>query len=111
MITVTILKNASKEYRGVRSQGHAGFAKRGEDIVCAAVSMLFINTLNSIEALTDDKALMNLVENEKEGLIDCRFSGAVSEKTRLLLDAMVLGLRQVEEQYSEQYIKLRFEEV
>ena len=35
--------------------GHAGYDDIGKDIVCAAVSVLVINTLNSIERFTDDK--------------------------------------------------------
>ena len=35
-------------------QGHAGYAEPGQDIVCAAVSALVINTINAIEAFTED---------------------------------------------------------
>ena len=45
----------------------------GYDIVCSAVSVLFINTLNAIEVFTCDKDKMKIVTNEEEGLIDCRF--------------------------------------
>ena len=31
--------------------GHAGYAKASEDIVCAAISMLVINMINSIELI------------------------------------------------------------
>ena len=106
MVTVTVTKNASKQYIGIQSHGHAGFAQKGQDIVCAAVSVLVINTLNSIEVLTKDKDLMKITVNEEEGLIDCRFSSAVSKETILLLDAMVLGLEQIQEQYSKKYLKL-----
>lgn len=34
--------------------GHAGYAEKGHDIVCAAVSILIYNLQNSIERLTDD---------------------------------------------------------
>lgn len=34
--------------------GHAGYAEKGHDIVCAAVSILIYNLQNSIERLTED---------------------------------------------------------
>lgn len=34
--------------------GHTGYAEKGHDIVCAAVSILIYNLQNSIERLTDD---------------------------------------------------------
>ncbi len=34
--------------------GHAGYAEKGHDIVCAAVLILIYNLQNSIERLTDD---------------------------------------------------------
>ena len=111
MITVTISKNAKKEYRAVSSIGHAGYAKRGQDIVCAAVSVLLINTLNAIEAFTDDKELMNIVENEEEGVLHCRFHSALSERSILLLDTMVLGLEEIHKEYSSKYLRLIYEEV
>ena len=56
MIKITVYQNAKNEYVGFLTEGHAGYAPAGEDIVCAAVSMLVINTINSIEAFTQDEA-------------------------------------------------------
>lgn len=110
MITITIQQTQSKEYKSVQAIGHAGFGQQGTDIVCAAVSILFINTLNAIETLTKDKDKMQIASDQDKGLIDCRFSGQLSEQTNLLLNAMVLGLTNVQEQYSSKYISLIFQE-
>ena len=53
MITVEIRKS-NGEYVGFSSKGHAGYAEEGYDIICAAVSVLTVNTINSIEKFTDD---------------------------------------------------------
>ena len=53
MISVVITKH-NDEYSGIEFNGHAGYADSGEDIVCAAVSVLVINTFNAIERFTDD---------------------------------------------------------
>ena len=54
MIKITIYQNQSGKYQRLHCIGHAGFAKAGEDIVCAGISALVINTLNAIEKLTDE---------------------------------------------------------
>lgn len=87
--------------------GHAGYANHGEDIVCSAVSILVINTINAIEALTTETLTLNSVK-QSEGIIDCAFpkrkQGLADEKATLLLEAMLLGLRSIEQMYGEYII-------
>ena len=47
MITIKVSKK-NGSYVDFVSKGHAGYAEEGYDIVCAAVSVLIINTVNSI---------------------------------------------------------------
>ena len=49
MTHVSIIKTRNGEYRGFNCIGHSGYAERGEDIVCAAISVLVINTINSLK--------------------------------------------------------------
>ena len=109
MIHITIFENEKNECIGFQTEGHAGYAESGEDIVCAAISVLVINTINSLDQLASQK--IKLVTNEEEGLIDCRFDGQINEKSKLLLDSMVLGLREIKKQYGKTFIDLTFEEV
>ena len=104
MVRITILKNKQGAYTGFTFYGHAGYARSGSDIVCAAVSVLVINTLNSIEAFTKD--VPTVQTDEKKGLIDCSFSEQISQETSLLLDSMVLGLKGIEQEYGRKYIRL-----
>ena len=49
MIEIVIFKKKKLDYTvGFETLGHAGYAKRGEDIICSATSVLVINTINSI---------------------------------------------------------------
>ena len=105
MITVTIYKEKG-QYKGFRCEGHAGYAQAGYDIVCAAVSVLTLNTVNSIEAFTED----GFSGEEKDGFVSCTLTGEVSEATQLLMDSMVLGLTDIQENY-DKYMQLRFKEV
>lgn len=89
--------------------GHSGYADSGSDIVCAAVSVLVINTINAIEEFA--KESMEIVTGQEDGIIDVIFVNPVNEKTKLLMDTMVLGLKSIEKQYGKRYLKLKFEEV
>ena len=109
MTHVSVIKTRNGEYVGFNCIGHSGYAERGEDIVCAAISVLVINTINSLEQLTGEE--FKLVTNEEGGLIDCRFEKSINEKSKLLLDSMVLGLREIKKQYGKTFIDLTFEEV
>ena len=110
MIRVTIYQNEKKECEGFLAKGHAGFSETGQDIVCAAASVLMINTVNAIETFADDKT--SLVSDDMEGLIDFRLQAHPSKEAALLLNAMILGLKEMadDSNYSE-YIQVRFEEV
>ena len=55
MTDITIWKTPEGKYRGFECNGHADFAAYGKDVVCAALSVLTINTINSIDQLTDDR--------------------------------------------------------
>ena len=109
MTKVTIYKNVKNECVGFRAFGHAGYAVEGEDIVCAAISVLTINTMNAIETFTNVDASLEM--NEEQGMIDYRLKNCTKETT-LLLNTMVLGLEMMvsNEEYAE-YIDLKFEEV
>ena len=108
MIEVQALKEKG-HYKSFHIQGHAGYADAGEDIVCAAVSALVINTINSIEEFTEDDA--SLISEDETGMISYHLNHP-SKDARLLLNAMILGLEQMvdDDNYAE-YIDLTFEEV
>ncbi len=106
MITVTIHRSKDS-YAGFKVIGHAGYAEEGYDIVCAAVSVLVVNAVNSIETFTDDK----FAAREDDGIVELLLEGSVSDKTTLLLDSMILGLRDIQTQYGNEFIRLKIEEV
>ena len=109
MTTVTFKKTGQGAYRNLTCSGHAGYGKRGSDIVCAALSVLVINTLNSLEELC--KLPLDLKTDEGSGLIACSFPEKMDEKAVLLLDSLALGCVSIEKQYGGKYCKVKFEEV
>ena len=98
-------------YRGIRCTGHAGYGEEGTDILCAAVSALVTNTVNSIDLLTDD--LVEDVEAE-EGILKCSFPEGLSDRGALLMESLLLGLKQIGEisdaETNESYLRLIIQE-
>ena len=109
MTTVTIYKSNEDVYKGFTCKGHAGYAVSGKDIICASISILVINTINSLEELAGQS--MTVKDDETTGYIDCRFTQECNEKSKLLIDSMILGLESIVQQGGKKYLKLRFEEV
>ena len=109
MIKITFYKNKKNEYIGFQLKGHAGFAEYGQDIVCAAVSALSINTVNSIESLTNDK--IEVKTDEELGLLSLKFLSPVSLGAKILIDSLSLGIKGIIEDNNTEYISVTFEEV
>ncbi len=104
MITATVTKHGGI-YRGFSVEGHALFRDKGKDIVCAAVSILTVNTVNALEQFSDSPFTCT----QEEG-ISVRFDSPPDEKAVLLLDTLVLGLEGIRDQYSD-YLEIEMKEV
>lgn len=104
MIKVSIHLNKDGKINGFRCKGHAGYAESGQDIVCSAVSILVINTINSIEQFTSDT--FEYKEDEKSGLIEFKVVSNLSDRTEVLLSSLLLGLQGIEEGFGRDYIKI-----
>lgn len=92
------------DIRCFRVEGHAGYAERGEDIVCAAVSALTIAAVNGLEKYL---AKMPLAK-AGDGILECTLPALDSEQDRLIarsiLGTMLLGLTQIRDNYGTRYI-------
>ena len=94
------LKN--NKYLSFSCTGHAGYGYKGNDIVCAAVSTLVINTANAIEKLTD----CDFKAENKSDEITYVFNSVPDEKASLLMDTLVLGLKEIQKEYGKKYLDL-----
>ena len=108
MTYIEIVKH-NGEYRGFECHGHSGFGYEGSDIVCSAISVLTINTINSIDHLLEDE--LNVTTDESKGDMQCYFMGKPSKEASLLIDSMILGLESIGAQYGAQYLRLEIKEV
>jgi hypothetical protein len=112
MIRATIFIDSEHHYTGIRMAGHAGLAdnhQEGQELVCAGVSALTLNMANSVEQFTEDS--FEVDQEEKTGTFHFRFTSNISSESQLLMNSLVSGLQDIEEEYGEPYIKIRFEEV
>ena len=103
MIKISIYQNEEAVITGIRLSGHAGYAEHGHDIVCAAVSALVINTINSIEQFTKD--VFTLDEDEQSGMIEFHVTSPISDESKLLLNSLFLGLSGIQEDYGQEFTK------
>ena len=106
MITVKV-KKREQAYLSFSSKGHAGYAEEGYDIVCAAVSALIITAVNSLDSFTDEEFTVE----ENDGYVSFQFKQPTSERGTLLMDSLLLGLTQIEQEYHKQFLTVRIQEV
>ncbi|RHV15393.1 ribosomal-processing cysteine protease Prp [Clostridium sp. OM05-6BH] len=105
MINITIYQRQKDVYDGFRMEGHARYAKYGKDIVCAGVSALVINTINSIEKFTGDTVTTTMHPD----LVEMRItSEQISPEAELLLRSLVLGLQGIQAEYGKRYLKIKY---
>lgn len=108
MIGITIYRTESGKIQLFELSGHALFADRGKDIVCAGVSAVSVGAINAVHELT---GVTPDLEHRADGFLRCvvpeELPEDVYEKIQILLEGMVVSLRSIEETYGE-HIKITF---
>jgi len=109
MIQITITRLESGLIQAFTLSGHAQFAKRGQDIVCAGASAVAFGTVNSVIKLT---GVQPEIEQGKGGFLRCGIPGDLPEETQekvqLLLEGMIVSLQTIEKDYGK-HIKITFQ--
>ncbi|MDA8440915.1 MAG: ribosomal-processing cysteine protease Prp [Peptococcaceae bacterium] len=104
MVKVITYLDERSEIRAFQVEGHAGFARAGEDIVCAAISALTISAVNGLEAYLSEKP----DSDETDGKLVCRLPGELAPESQLIakviLGTMLLGLKEIRSSYGSRYI-------
>lgn len=103
MIVISF-KQKEKQWVAYEISGHAGYADKGYDIVCAAVSVLATNTCNGIERLAKYQPIID-VEEELGGFLYVETLDKLSDEqqmiTQILLQNLYDGLLDIQKQYPE----------
>ena len=95
MIVATITQT------GLTVEGHAGYAKSGNDIICAAVSALAQGLAHSLSVLTEDAIGYQF----RDGHIDIEYEN-LSEEGKLLVDSFFIAVSDIQTTYGDQYVKI-----
>lgn len=107
MIQATISRNTNGQVTAFKLTGHADSGAYGQDIVCAAVSVLAISTINGIEQVAH---LQPAVQSDETngGLLIADFAklDLANQQLQTLLESFTLGLNDVAANYGD-YIQVR----
>ncbi len=83
--------------------GHADAGPYGYDIVCAAVSALSIGAVNAVAALCNVQ--LPVQSGKKGGYLRCEIPNDLAESVdhdvQLLIEGMVVALKDIEKEYSK----------
>lgn len=88
--------NVKIEQGKITARGHAGYAPKGQDIVCAAFSVLSLTLEIAVERLTEDDIRISL----ENGKMKAQWR-QISPKGQLLIDAYIEGVKALAENYPE----------
>ncbi len=105
MTTITFYLDEHERITGFEAKDHAGFKRAGKDIVCSAISVLTINTINSFDELLH--ADVKLDSDENKGYMEFRVTDYDNEKAQLLFQSLKLGLEGLQESYPK-YLSLNY---
>lgn len=81
---------------GITIDGHAGYAPRGQDIVCAGISTLVQTLIQSFEDLCTDEITYHL----KPGWVEMKH-GNLSAKGQVLVDSFFIGVYMIADKYPD----------
>jgi len=95
-------------YTGFTVSGHAMFNQKGKDIVCAAISVLTINTINALDEINHES--MDVDMDENKGLLKMVLLSHKEESSQTLMKTLVLGLESIQKEYGRKYCKVDYKE-
>ena len=109
MINVLLERRNNGSLVSLKAEGHAGYAVRGFDIVCSAVSVLIKTTMQVLE----ETGGINLEsECPERGFVSFRVKSEkpdsiLEERLKYAGDFLAAGLGTVEQEYPE-YLKIKY---
>jgi hypothetical protein len=101
---------SNREVIGYEIKGHTGFAEAGQDIVCAAVSVLAQTGANALEKLAGLKPRIQMEDGYLQVMLPKNLQESEREQAKTILDTILVGLEEVVEAYPR-YVKLKYREV
>lgn len=101
MIQAEIVLHENR-YREIRVKGHAKWAAHGEDIVCAAVSVLALTLANTLEELADNRFDVRI----ESGDFSLVLKDEATERSHVAIRSFEIGMEGLAESYPN-YVKIK----
>lgn len=99
MIRIVIRRQPNRSIESFSIEGHANYARHGEDIVCAGVSSVSVGMVNAIEALTGIGLECKMKDGLLSGCVPPIDQPEVEAKVQLLLESMLVSLYAIKNSY------------
>ncbi len=105
MISIEITRDSNNQVTAISALGHANYGEYGEDIICSAVTAVITTAMAALEDLLGVEHKRRLDDGHVAlALTKKRENPATVEQTGLLLESCVLGLKQIEYSYGNEYL-------
>ncbi len=101
MITITLQRGKDGRLDGFFVSGHAGYADKGFDIVCAGVSAIVQTTVLGLQSVLGIDCSGYQVEGELACRLPQGLPQATGLKADLLLRTMLAGLKELASAYQD----------
>ncbi|NLY30579.1 MAG: ribosomal-processing cysteine protease Prp [Firmicutes bacterium] len=104
MVRIEVYTDTAGRIHGFAAKGHSGFAPHGQDIVCAAVSVLLQTAVLGLKEVADIIPQAEVAD----GYLECYLAPDQAEqpKVEAVLQTMLVGLKAIEEEYGD-YVSVR----
>jgi len=110
MIKVVIKRDSEGSIRSFSVDGHAGYAKKGSDIICSAVSVTAYTAAGALQEL----AKLEGCHSEADGHMTVTLPPAITDEqasiARIIMETAAVGFKQIELSYGK-YVVVVEEEV
>ena len=97
MTHIDVKRNVEGHIVECHFRGHAEAGPYGEDVVCAAISMLSQTSLLGLHEV----AQQSMEYRIEDGELDILLSEPITERGQTILETMLLGIKNVADQYSD----------
>ena len=99
MVVIDVKRDSLHNVLGFSCKGHADYAEKGADIVCAGISALTMSTILALQQLT--KVRLKIKQKPDQGILECNWDLVLAESdhVNLIVEAMMIGLKNIAAQY------------
>ena len=99
MTQINIVRNG--HWYDISIGGHAGYAQQGEDIVCAAISVLSYTLMQALRDAEEAGIIRSLRQSIESGAVCAGYESIHHGTANTILNTILCGFRMVEERYPD----------